>query len=97
MCLAKLGMWKGSKAASFIAAWTIASQAMGRPITIAEYSEWWKEPLSTAYRHRALFREVFPDLQTPQPIADAAIVRADEWMSRGIAGFSQLPVEGLIA
>jgi hypothetical protein len=82
---------KGARVQAFIAQWTIASQSIGGPITLAEYADWWREPRSTAFRHQAQFRELFPELETPQPIADAAIARADEWTSRGVSGLGQLP------
>src|SRR4051794_30310703 len=90
-CLANGGVIKGARVQAFIAQWTIASQHIGRPITLAEYAEWWREPRSTAFRHQAQFRELFPHLDTPQSIADAAIARSDEWASRGVTGLGQLP------
>lgn len=85
-------MWRGAKVQTFIAEWTIASQAMGQPIEdVRDFAEWWRMPQSTAYRQLAHFRDVFPELRTPQPIADAAIDRAEEWVARGVAGFAQLP------
>lgn len=82
---------------AFIAQWAIASQSIGRPITLAEYAEWWREPERTAYRHQKQFRELFPSLDTPQPIADAAIARAEQWLSRGVTGFGELPASVVTA
>jgi hypothetical protein len=96
-CIARGGVMKGARVQAFITSWTIASQAMGKPITLDEYAEWWREPRSTAYRHQARFREVFPELQTPQPIANAAILRASEWQARGVPGIGRLPVDVLTA
>lgn len=96
-CVARGGVWKGTKTASFIAQWTIASSSMGKPITLAEYAEWWRESRATAFRHQAAFREIFPDLETPQPIADGAIARADQWWSKGVGGFGRLPAELVLA
>lgn len=80
------------KVQTFISQWAMASQAMGEPIAdVREYAEWWRMPQSTAYRHLAQFRELFPELETPQPIADAAIAHAEQWTSRGVAGFGSLP------
>jgi hypothetical protein len=93
LCVARGGVWKGSKVTAFIAQWAIASQAMERPITLAEYGEWWKESRATIYRRQAEFRELFPGLDSPQPIADAAIARADEWLSRGVEGLGSLPAD----
>jgi hypothetical protein len=94
-CVARGGVLKGGRVQAFIAAWTIASQAMGKPITLDEYADWWRETRSTAFRHQARFREIFPELQTPQPIANAAILRASEWQERGVHGIGRLPVDVL--
>lgn len=91
VCVARAGILRGGRVQAFIVQWTIASQTLGRPITLAEYGEWWAEPERTAYRHQASFRAVFPHLETPQPIADAAIARAEEWSHRGTRGLGQLP------
>jgi hypothetical protein len=97
VCIARGGLMKGARVQGFIAAWTIASQSMGKPISLDEYAEWWREPRSTAFRHQARFREIFPELQTPQPIANAAILRASEWQDRGVPGIGRLPVDVLTA
>lgn len=97
VCVARAGRRKGPRVAAFIAQWTMASQSMGRPLVVADFVEWWREPQSTVYRHLAEFREYFPEFETPQLIADAAIARVDRWMSRGIGGFVLQPAQGLIA
>jgi hypothetical protein len=91
LCIARGGVMKGARVQAFIAQWTMASQALGKPITLEEYREWWRVSHGSAYREQARFRELFPELATPQPIADVAIARAEEWVSRGVAGFGQLP------
>lgn len=97
VCAARGGVWKGSKVASFICQWTMASQSMGKAITLTEYAEWWCQSEATAYRHQAEFRALFPGMTTPQPIADEAIARGEEWLSRGLAGFGRLPAEVVLA
>jgi hypothetical protein len=96
-CIAKLGILRGSRCAAFITSWAIASQSLGRPITLEEYAEWWKESMATAYRHQRAFRIVFPHLSTPQPIADAAQQRAAGWQARGVDGLGQLPASLVLA
>jgi hypothetical protein len=91
VCVARGGVWKGAKVQTFIAQWTIASQALGRPITLAEYGEWWKDSRATIYRRQAEFRDLFPTLDSPQPIADAAMAQAAEWQASGVAGIGALP------
>lgn len=90
VCAAQKGVLKGARICSFIACWCIASQALGRSITTEDYAEWWKESERTVYRWQAEFREVFPHLSTPQPIADQAIARS-EALSRGVQGVGSLP------
>jgi hypothetical protein len=97
LCVARAGMLRGARVAAFIAQWTIVSQALDRPITLEDYGAWWHESERTVYRHQARFREVFPQLKTPQPISDAAIARAGEWRDRGVAGIGELPVSLAVA
>jgi hypothetical protein len=91
VCISRGGLRKGVRVQTFITAWTLASQSMGRPITLDEYAEWWKQPRSTAFRHQAEFRAVFPQLETPQAIANVVIARGREWQTRGADGIGQLP------
>lgn len=93
VCIARGGVWKGAKVQSFIAQWTIASESLGRPITLAEYGEWWKESRATVYRRQQEFRAIFPTLDTPQPIADAAIANGQDWQRQGVDGIGQLPAK----
>lgn len=94
VCVAKKGVLKGARVASFIVSWCIASQALGREITLEEYADWWKESERTAYRHQADFREVFPQWPNPQVIANSAMARS-EAMQRGVQGVGSLPVAAL--
>jgi hypothetical protein len=96
LCVAKLGIVKGARVCSFIASWCIASNALGRAITIEEYAEWWREDLRTSYRHQARFREVFPQLANPQRIADDAMAR-QQALSRGVNGIGSLPTSVVLA
>jgi hypothetical protein len=91
VCIARKGVLKGSRVCSFIVSWCLASQALGREITLEEYREWWRESERTAYRHQADFRQVFPHLPNPQPIADVAIARS-EAITRGVKGLGAVPV-----
>jgi hypothetical protein len=90
-CVSKQGLLKGSRTCSFIACWAIASNALGRPITLDEYADWWKDSERTAYRHQADFREVFPQYPNPQPIVDQAAVKQAA-LARGPNGVGSLPV-----
>jgi hypothetical protein len=88
--IAHAGIVKGARICAFITQWTIASQAIGREITLAEYAEWWDQKERTAFHHQAEFRSVFAPLSTPQTIANHAIARA-EAMQHGVKGVGNLP------
>ena len=90
-CVARGGTISGARVQTFISCWTMASKALDKPITVAEYRDWWRVSNGSAYRELARFRKAFPEFQTPQPIADHAIARADEWLDQGVKGFGQLP------
>jgi hypothetical protein len=67
------GLRRGLKVMSFIVAWGVASEDLGREITIEEYGEWWKVSRSSAFREQALFREVLGDrYTTPAALLDEA-------------------------
>jgi hypothetical protein len=86
LCVARGGWRKGTKVCSFIMAWAWASRSLGRPITVEEYAEWWREDWRTAYRHQALFRELFGEERDPQEAADIVNrARADAVAARGLA------------
>jgi hypothetical protein len=91
----QVGILKGARVCTFICQWTIAVNAIGRPITIEEYGEWWNESERTVYRHQAEFRRVF-DVPSPQVFADQALVRA-EALQRGVAGLGRLPLDVVMA
>ncbi len=92
----RAGILKGSRVCAFVVQWTMASQALGREITLAEYADWWNEKERTAFHHQAEFRSVFAPLATPQPMANKAIVRA-EAMQRGVGGVGSLPASLVLA
>jgi hypothetical protein len=96
VCYARHGTLKGARVAAFISQWAIASRARGGPITSDQYAEYWCESERNVRRHLARFRETFPELHTPQPIADGANARTDEWLARGWRGLGELPVSGLV-
>lgn len=91
------GTRKGLRVATFVSCWAITSRSLGRAITLDDYREWWRESERTAYRYQAEFRELFPELDTPQPIADVAIARASDALDRGVAGVGSLPASLLLA
>jgi len=75
--IAKGGIRKGMRCATFIAQWTIAQQALGYEPTAEQAAKWWKESVSTWYRRREDFQQIFDKLETPAPIAAAAISKSE--------------------
>ena len=68
----------GAQVCEFILEWTIATRALGHEPGIEEFGKWWKtseKGLRTAYRRLALFRELFPEEDTPKRFA-ALIIEA---------------------
>ena len=62
----------GGQVCEFILEWTIATKALGHEPGIEEFGKWWKHSEKmqrTAYRRLALFRELFPDEDTPKRFA----------------------------
>lgn len=63
-------MLKAARVVAFVTAWGAVRDDLGRSPSVDEYADWWREPRATAFRHRQLFREVFPTLETPDPVLD---------------------------
>jgi hypothetical protein len=64
------GFRKAMRVVSFVTCWEIVRRDLGREPTIEEYGEWWKESRATAFRHQQLFREAFPNEETPSRLLD---------------------------
>jgi hypothetical protein len=82
VAIAKGGYRKGFRVAMFIEQWTIAQHALGRVPTLEEAAAWWKESERTWFHRQAEFREIFNRVDTPAPIAAAAIASAQERLER---------------
>jgi len=54
------GPVKGYKANLYVARWLVASGAVGHPLNLAAYCEWWKCSESTALRERIALRASLP-------------------------------------
>jgi hypothetical protein len=73
LCVSRAGLIKGARLAQYVAAWSIASNALGHPIEADELAAWWGKGMSrrTAFYRLRDFREAFPEFDSPQPLADA--------------------------
>lgn len=71
LCFERTGSHlKAAKVAAFVVAWGLARRDVGEEMTVEQYADWWKQPIRSAYREQALFRETFAPLDTPDPILD---------------------------
>lgn len=69
---------------TFIVAWAMVRDDLGREPTIDEYAKWWKQSERTAYREQALFRQALPGEKSPSRLID---VTSAQWDARkGLAG-----------
>ena len=60
LAAANVGQIAGAKVVAFIVQWAIAQEAVGHPLTLDEYGDWWNASRSTVFREQARFREAFP-------------------------------------
>jgi hypothetical protein len=79
------GYRKGGRVGLYIAQWTIAQRQLGHEPSVEEAAAWWKEPERTWYHRQAEFRQVFPGLGTPAPIAAQVIADYDGRLGKGDA------------
>lgn len=75
--VAKGGIRKGMRVATFVAQWTIAQRQLEHEPSLEEAAAWWKENERSWYRRLAEFRELLPGHETPAPIAAAIIADAN--------------------
>jgi hypothetical protein len=61
----QVGFRNSMKVLTFITAWGIVYESLGRAPSVEEYADWWKESYPTAYREQKLFREAMPGQDTP--------------------------------
>jgi hypothetical protein len=88
----RVGLIRSMKVVTFIVSWGIACEAIGQPLTLEEYADWWKESRSTAFREQAVFREAFPGETTPQRIVDLLSERGSKWYKGGVKAAARISV-----
>ena len=95
LAAARVGQIAGAKVVAFIVQWAIAGEALGHPLTLEEYGDWWHASRSTVFREQARFREAFPDETTPQRLVD--LLRQEEgetWFKRGVSSCARTALKG---
>ena len=85
----QVGLIKTARVITFILAWGIAAEAVGHPLTLEEYADWWKESRSTSFREQALFREAFPGETTPQRLVDLLSENGAKWYRGGVKALAR--------
>ena len=81
LCVARAGgnvraVPKGSRVATFVVEWALASRDRGGPISTATYAEAWSLSERQAWRRRAAFKDLFPEFE-PQELADVVLDQLD--------------------
>lgn len=90
----KIGWRQGLRALSFLAAWGIASERVGHPVTMQEYTDFWGQSLATSYKERDAFALVWPDeVKTPGVVWDKVKRQVKERDSRAVAAAEVLAVK----
>jgi hypothetical protein len=91
----RVGKTSGARVVAFIVQWAIAEEAVGHPLTLEAYADWWHASRSTVFREQARFREAFPGEATPQRLVD--LLRAEEgatWFKRGVSACARTALKG---
>jgi hypothetical protein len=69
---------KATRVAGFIVMWAIAMRDEGKDeFSITEYQRWWNEGERQTYRLQSEFRELWPDVETPNDLARQIIKHVD--------------------
>jgi ferric-dicitrate binding protein FerR (iron transport regulator) len=68
--LVTLSSLKATRVASFVVLWALALDDLDvDELTLTEWKAWANESERTAWRYLAEFRELFPEFETPTPLA----------------------------
>jgi hypothetical protein len=69
---------KATRVAGFIVMWAVAMRDEGKEeFSITEYQRWWNEGERQTYRLQGEFRELWPELDTPNELARQIIKYLD--------------------
>jgi hypothetical protein len=74
---------KASRVSAFIVMWAAAMRDEGLDeFSITEYQRYWNESERRAYRLQAEFRELWPEFETPNELAQQVVKHLDASLSR---------------
>jgi hypothetical protein len=83
---------KASRVAEFVVTWAVAMDELADDeLTLSDWRRWANESDRTAWRHLAEFRELFPEFETPTPIA-RELLRHMRRLKTNVAAAINLPV-----
>ena len=90
--LAGQAMPRASRVATFVVQWALAMDDLDADeLTLTEWRRWWNESERTSWRYLAEFRELFPEYETPEPLA-AQILQHLRRRKVNVATAMNLPV-----
>lgn len=77
--IARAGMWKGSRACSFLVTWAIAERRLGHDLgsedtgslsaAIREHAKYWRQSERTSWRDLTAWQASFPSEESPAELA----------------------------
>jgi hypothetical protein len=89
----KVGWRTGLRAVTYLAAWGLAADALGHPVSVKEYAEYWHQSLALSYKEREAFGSVWPDLvESPEVIWDRIKSQVKNRSSKAVASADVLAV-----
>lgn len=95
LAASNVGQVAGARVVAFIVQWAIAQEAVGHPLTLDEYGDWWNASRSTVFREQARFREAFPGEATPQRLVDLlSQEEGSTFFKRGVRACTRTALNG---
>jgi hypothetical protein len=74
---------KASRVASFIVLWAVGMMEEGRDeYSITEYQRYWNESERQAYRVQNEFRELWPEFETPNELAEQIVKQVNRRIAK---------------
>jgi hypothetical protein len=74
---------KASRVAAFIVMWAVAMRDEGvEELTISQYQRYWSQGERQSYREQGEFRDLWPELETPNELARQVVQVLDAKLTR---------------
>jgi len=89
----KVGWREGLRAVTFLAAWGLATDALGHPVSMKEYAAYWKQSEALTYRERVAFGTVWPEsVDNPEVVWEPIKRQVRNRSSKAVAAADVLAV-----